>query len=357
MRLTHSLLALAAAALGTLSSAGAAPQAAAQDVRAWTWNVGGHLSAVNHTTTNYEYFLKQVDNSKLPDFVGCQEAVTDTNTAITAALNKRRSGYQLLAGAPRGGLAAAAPDEMASIIWDSTRWTRIVPDAGLKALLDANQQDVLENTWGLNPTPSELGKLTSQAGYSFQLTLRDPDQGMKPLASVGGPAKDSKVANGVTYGPFSRLATWGIFQNNANARKVLVVNVHLPRQMNRDIPAAERAKIYRSLRDGLVMPILGTLAAADRNVILIGDFNDVEGQRNISTDAPLTAPLAWTTGVGKTAKNVVLNTDGDKDWVLYATAASKLQAPSASVFYNKSSSYKMVSDHPYVKQAKFSLAP
>lgn len=78
----------------------------AEEVLVWTCNMGGNISSLDK---NYELFLQKV--SKLPDFIGCQEAIDSTNDRFLEALRKKSAFYELIQGKTRGGIPNSGENE------------------------------------------------------------------------------------------------------------------------------------------------------------------------------------------------------------------------------------------------------
>lgn len=333
-------------------------QMPATKIRAWTFNVAGHHQELNK---NYEKFLTQVDQDHLPDFIGCQEALESTNKSLLHALNKKsgKDQYAVMKGAERGGPDHTSPDELCSIIYDKTKWERLQPPSELVETLLGNANFQLFNTWMINQASAAkqqnlLNKLIGQKNNTFQITWR----ANRSETNIGGPFEDRLNQ----FGPFSRIATWAIFQlkNSANDHKILVVNTQLCRKMSKNIPEHLRKIIYQELVDYLIHAYLAYYSTDSNhnNVILIGDMNDPDcfkknGKGNIQQD-PL-IPIDWKEGAGLCPTKNLLNTidpSGNKDWILFFSEKFHL-AFLSSKFY--SASLGKVSDHPYVKEATLSL--
>lgn len=327
-------------------------------IRAWTFNVAGHHQELQK---NYGEFLTQVNQEHLPDFIGCQEALNSTNKPLLHALNHKagKDRYALIKGAERGGPENTSPDELCSIIYDQTKWEKLSPPPELVETILANTIFQLFDIWMLNQASSGkqqilLNKLANQKDNTFQLTWRANHS----QTNIGGPFEDRLNE----FGPFSRIATWAIFQLKTpeTSGKILVVNTQLCRKMNKIIPEHLRKIIYQELVDNLIEAYLAFYSTDPNhlNAILIGDMNDPDcfkknGGGNIQEDPHI--KIDWQEGAGhRPTKNPPNSIDpaGNKDWILFFSERFHLNFLS-SKFY--CTNIGKVSDHPYVKEATLSF--
>lgn len=316
----------------------------AEDVRIWTFNMGGNISSL---TKNYHLFLQQASN--LPDFIGCQEAIQSTNDRFLEALRKRSTEqgstvfYELIQGEQRGGIPGSGENERCSIFYDSNKWIRDVSlEESLGGALYQNMADQLMKNWNLVLTNEIKSKLQNQKAVTFQLTLRVSNA----HNNIGGPFKDSKDP----FGPFSRIATWAIFTSKIKGNQVLVVDAHLCRKMN-ELDPGQKEIIY----DELVNNLINTYRAAfpDSNVILIGDMNDNNCFNNIN-NVKSTIPISWQIGAGPEV--VPANqSKGSLDWILFSSPSGTFTTKTSRCFTANTRQTGDVSDHPCVKQATLNL--
>lgn len=316
----------------------------AEEVRIWTFNMGGNISTL---TKNYSLFLQQV--SQLPDFIGCQEAVDSTDDQFLKALRKKsmeQGGtvfYELIEGKPRGGIPGSGENERCVIFYDSNKWIRETSlEESLADTLYQNMTKQLMENWNLVLTNEIKAKLQNQKAVTFQLTLRVNNA----HNSIGGPFKDSKDP----FGPFSRIATWAIFTSKIVGSQVLVVDAHLCRKMN-ELDPGQKEIIYNELVNNLINTY--RLAFPDSNVILIGDMNDNSCFKNIN-NVKSTIPISWFIGAGP---EVVPPNEskGFLDWILFSSPLGQFTAKTSRCFTANTQQTGNVSDHPCVKQATLNL--
>ncbi len=316
----------------------------AEEVNIWTFNMGGNISTL---TKNYNLFLQQV--SILPDFIGCQEAITSADNRFLDALRKKSMEqgsavfYELIQGKPRGGIPDSGENERCSIFYDSNKWIREVGlEESLGSTLYQNMANQLMENWNLVLTNEIKSKLQNQSAVTFQLTLRVSNA----HNNIGGPFKDRKDP----YGPFSRIATWAIFTSKITGSQVLVVDAHLCRKMN-ELDPGQREILY----DELVNNLINTYRAAfpNSNAILIGDMNDNNCFNNINK-VKSTIPISWQIGAGPSV--VPINEPkGLLDWILFSSPSGTFTAKTSHCFTANTRQTGDVSDHPCVKQATLNL--